>query len=140
MPVKQYAKQVIKNAQTLAEELMGYGYRIVSGGTDNHLLLVDLQNKNITGREAEQLLEKIDISVNRNMIPNDPEKPWIASGIRLGSPAMTTRGLKESEFKEIAKLIDTAIINKNNETKLGSLKEEVHILCGKHPLYPEIDF
>ncbi|MCK4327274.1 MAG: serine hydroxymethyltransferase [Candidatus Diapherotrites archaeon] len=137
---KDYAKQVVANAKVLAGEMMALGYRLVSGGTDNHLMLVDLQEKGVTGREAEQLLEKIDISVNRNMIPNDPQKPWVASGIRLGTPAMTTRGLKESEMKEIARLIDTAIANKGDEAKLASLKEEVHALTGKFPLYPEIDF
>lgn len=137
---KDYAAQVVKNAQALADEMMALGYRLVSGGTDNHLMLVDLKAKDITGRDAEQLLEKIDISVNRNMIPNDPQKPWIASGIRLGTPAMTTRGMKESEMKEIAHLIDSAIANKTDETKLTSLKEEVHAMCAKHPLYPEIDF
>ncbi|MFC2175190.1 serine hydroxymethyltransferase [archaeon] len=137
---KDYAKQIVANAKVLADEMMALGYRIVSGGTDNHLMLVDLQEKGITGREAEQLLEKIDISVNRNMVPNDPQKPWVASGIRLGTPALTTRGLKEAEMTDIAILIDKAIVAKSDEAKLSALKEEVHSLTSKFPLYPEIDF
>ena len=135
---KNYARQIVKNAKALADELMSLGYRLVSGGTDNHLMLVDLRKRGITGREAERLLEGVDISANRNMIPNDPQKPWIASGIRLGTPALTTRGMGESGMREVARLIDSAIAHRDDMKKLESLKGDVHALCGKFPLYPEL--
>ncbi len=135
---KGYASQVVKNAKALADELMSLGYRLVSGGTDNHLMLVDLRKKGITGRDAERLLEGVDISTNRNMVPNDPQKPWIASGIRLGTPALTTRGMRESEMREIARLIDAAIANRGDSKKLAAIRESVHGLCAEFPLYPEL--
>jgi len=131
---KEYAKQVIANAKFLAEELIKRGYRIVSGGTDNHLMVVDMTSKNITGRDAEEVLNKIGISVNRSTIPNDPNPPLKPSGVRLGTPALTTRGMKEKEIVLIAELIDQAIINKDNEAKLAELKMEVKKLCKKFPL------
>jgi len=136
----EYAKQIIKNAKVLADEMQSLGYRLISGGTDNHLMLVDLRAKNITGRDAEQLLEKVDISVNRNMIPNDPQKPYIASGFRLGTPALTTRGFTESDMREVASLIDKAIACRADEGALTSVKAGVHELCSRHPLYPELEF
>jgi glycine hydroxymethyltransferase len=131
---KEYAKQVIANAKFLAEELIKRGYRIISGGTDNHLMVVDMTSKNITGRDAEEVLNKIGISVNRSTIPNDPNPPLKPSGVRLGTPALTTRGMKEKEIVLIAELIDQAIINKDNEAKLAELKMEVKKLCKKFPL------
>ena len=135
---KEYAKKIVKNAKALAARLMEHGFRLVSGGTDTHLVLVDLRPKHITGREAEIILEKVDISVNRNMIPGDPQKPWITSGIRLGTPALTTRGLKENDMEYIADLINKTIIHRDDNETLSHIKEEVHELCKLHPLYPEI--
>ncbi|MDD5528137.1 MAG: serine hydroxymethyltransferase [Patescibacteria group bacterium] len=131
---KEYAKQVVANAKFLAAEFIKRGYRVVSGGTDNHLLVVDMTSKNITGRDAEEVLNKIGISVNRSTIPNDPNPPLKPSGVRFGTPALTTRGMKEKEISLIAELIDRAIMNKEDETKLAELKTEVKKLCKKFPL------
>lgn len=128
---KEYQKQIIKNAKVLAEELMNMGYNLVSGGTDNHLMLVDLTNKNITGKEAEALLDKVGITVNKNAIPYDTQKPNITSGIRIGTPAMTTRGMKEEEMKTIAKLIDMTLSGKDEE----QIAKEVLKLTSRFPLY-----
>jgi glycine hydroxymethyltransferase len=118
----EYQKQVIKNAQHLAKCLTQLGYNILTGGTDNHLILIDLRNKNITGRAAEQLLESVGIVVNRNSIPNDPQKPLITSGLRLGTPALTTRGLLEADFTIIAELIDQ-VLSQNNLKVKTKIKE-----------------
>jgi glycine hydroxymethyltransferase len=131
---KEYAKQVIKNCQCLSDELIKRGYRVISGGTDNHLIVVDMTSKNITGRDAEVALDKIGISINRSTIPNDPNPPFKPSGIRLGTPALTTRGMKEKEIFLIADWIDQAIINRDDEARLAELKKEVKKLCGKFPL------
>ncbi|MGM0508420.1 MAG: serine hydroxymethyltransferase [Fusobacteriota bacterium] len=131
----EYQKQVIKNAKVLAEELENKGLRIVSGGTDNHLMLVDLRAKNITGKEAAEALVKAEITVNKNGIPFDPEKPFVTSGIRIGTPAVTTRGMKEEEMRTIAELIVTVIENVDNKEIINKVKEEVHTLAGKFPLY-----
>ena len=128
-----YQKQVIANAQTFARSMEYLGYRIVTGGTDNHLFVVDLRSKNVTGKAAETALEKAGINVSRSCIPNDPQKPWITSGIRIGTPALTTRGIEE--VQEIAQLIDDVIKNHENEMLLKSIKEQVHIFCGKYPIY-----
>ena len=119
---KEYQKQVIKNAQHLASCLSQLGYNIITGGTDNHLILIDLRNKNITGRSAEQLLESVGIIVNRNSIPNDPQKPLVTSGLRLGTPALTTRGFTETNFTLIAELIDQ-VLTKNNLKVNNKIKE-----------------
>ncbi|MGX6592517.1 serine hydroxymethyltransferase [Cetobacterium ceti] len=132
---KEYQKQVIKNAKTLGEELTHLGLKIVSGGTDNHLLLVDLTNVNITGKEAEEVLEKINITVNKNGIPYDKKSPFVTSGIRLGTPALTTRGMKEKEMKIIGRIIFQGLQYKEDEKKLISLKEEVIKLSKEFPLY-----
>lgn len=133
---KEYQKQVIKNMQAMCDEFIKMGYRIVSGGTDNHLILVDVkQSANITGREAEELLDRIHITVNKNTIPNETEKAMIASGIRIGAPAMTTRGFKEKEFREVAKIIDKAFKNRNDDKKLEELTGEVIKLTSKYPLW-----
>ena len=122
---KEYCHQIIKNAKTLEIELKKYGFNIVTGGTDNHLLLIDTYtNKGVTGKECETLLDKVGITVNKNSIPNDPLPPMTTSGIRIGTPAVTTRGMKEEEMVLIAKYINDAIINKDDESKL----EEIHVL------------
>jgi len=130
----EYSKQVIANAKAMAEELLNREYRIVSGGTDNHLLVVDLGNKEIVGKEAEKALEKIGISVSRSTIPNDPNPPMNPSGIRIGTPAVTTRGMKEEEMKTIVSYIDEAIQNKEDEDRLKKIKEKVKELCLKFPI------
>lgn len=130
---KKYIKQVVKNAKVLAEELKNYGFRLVSGGTDNHLILIDLTNKDITGKEAEKLLENAGITVNKNTIPFDKLGPNVTSGIRIGTPAVTTRGFKEEEMKKIAYFINYVVENRNKD--LSGLKAEVKKLCDKFPIY-----
>lgn len=130
-----YSKQVIKNAQALANSLIGYGFKIVSGGTDNHLLVVDLSNQDISGKEAEKFLEFVGISVSRSTIPNDPNPPMNPSGIRIGTPAVTTRNMKEEEMKIIAQLIDLTIKSKGDEEKLVLIKNKVETLCLEFPIY-----
>ncbi len=135
---KDYAVQVIKNAETLATSLIELDYEIVSGGTDNHLMLVDLTNKGISGKKAEKALELAGITVNKNMVPFDQKSPFVTSGIRVGTPAATTRGMKEEEMKLIAGFIDRAIKNYENEDKLSKIRAEVNELCSRFPLYPDI--
>ena len=133
---KAYQEQVIKNAKALANEMQKLGYRVVSGGTDNHLMLVDVKERhNITGLDAEKLLHKVSITCNKNGLPFDKEKPAYASGIRLGTPAVTTRGFKENEMKMIATWIDSALANKENPEKLAEINKEVIELTKKYPLY-----
>jgi glycine hydroxymethyltransferase len=132
---KEYQKQVIKNTQTLSDTLIKNGFRIVSNGTDNHLILVDVKSASgITGKLAEQVLDSIHITVNKNTIPNDTEKPFITSGIRLGSPAMTTRGFKEKEFVQVGNIISKALMNYDNKKILKELSKEVLELTRKFPL------
>lgn len=130
---KEYAKQVISNCQTLAKELMDKGYHIISGGTDNHLIVVDMASKGITGKKAETILDRVGISVSRSTIPNDPNPPMDPSGVRFGTPAITTRGMKEEEIKRIATWIDSAIVNRENIEFLEKIREEVKELCIKFP-------
>ena len=130
---KEYSRQVIKNASVLAEELKKYGFNLVSGGTDNHLILVDLTNKNITGKAMEKLLDSIGITVNKNTVPFETLSPFVTSGIRIGTPAVTTRGFKEEEMKEIALIIN--LITENPEDGITEAKERVKALCDKYPLY-----
>lgn len=130
---KQYIKQVVKNSKVLAEELIKYGFRLVSGGTDNHLILVDLTNKNITGKEAEKLLESVGITANKNAVPYDKLSPFITSGIRIGTPAATTRGFKEDEMKKIAYFIDYTINHRNDD--LSMIANEIKELCENYPIY-----
>ncbi len=131
----EYSKQIILNAQALVAALINKGYKIVSGGTDNHLLVVNLYDKGLTGKDAEIALESIGISVSRSTIPNDPNPPLNPSGVRLGTPAVTTRGMKEAEMIVLAELIDNALINKDNNEKLLTLKAEVKALCHSFPIY-----
>jgi len=130
----EYSKQIIKNAQAMATEFINRGYKIVSGGTDNHLMVIDLSPKGLVGKEAEKVLEKIGISISRSTIPNDPNPPMNPSGVRIGTPAVTTRGLKENEMKMIVEYIDAALQNKEDEEKLGALKLKVKELCEKFPI------
>lgn len=131
-----YAKQIVKNAQALAEELMQNGLRLVTDGTDNHLMLVDtVKSKNLTGIESEHALEKAGIYCNKNTIPFDPRKPWDPSGIRLGTPTLTTRGMKESEMKAVAQFIVTALNHAKDETKLKTLHENVKTFCQEFAFY-----
>ncbi|MBU1096327.1 MAG: serine hydroxymethyltransferase [Bacteroidetes bacterium] len=133
-----YAKQVIKNAKQLSNKLSEYEFKIISGGTDNHLMLLDLSNKNISGKKAEKALEIAGITVNKNMIPFDTKSPFVTSGIRIGTPAVTTRGMKENEMDIIAGLINKAVENNENEDILNSVKKDVNELCSKFPLYKEL--
>ena len=130
----QYAKQIILNAKAMAEEFIKRGYRIVSGGTDNHLMVVDLSSKGLAGKEAEQVWEKIGISISRSTIPNDPNPPMNPSGVRIGTPAVTTRGFKELESRLIVEFMDEALMNKENEEKLKELKEKIKNLCNQFPI------
>jgi len=130
----EYAKQIILNAKAMAGEFIKRGYRIVSGGTDNHLMVVDLSGKGLAGKEAETTWEKIGISVSRSTIPNDPNPPMNPSGVRIGTPAVTTRGFKENESRLIVEFMDEALINKDNEEKLSELKEKVKELCNQFPI------
>lgn len=133
---KEYQKQVVKNAKVLAEVLNAGGLRVVSGGTDNHMVLIDVKaNKNLTGVQVEKALGKAGITVNKNGIPYDTEKPMVTSGIRIGSPAMTTRGMKEEEMKQIANFILQVVDNINDDKKLIEIREQVKELCLKFPLY-----
>ena len=136
---KDYAGQIIKNAKTLASKLKGYGFEIISGGTDNHLMLINVNNKNITGKEAENSLGAAGITVNKNMIPFDIRSPFVTSGIRVGTPAVTTRGMKEKEMEIIAEFINKAINNSGNEKVLSEIKEDVKNLCLAFPLYSELN-
>jgi len=131
---KAYAQQVLDNAQKLAQELLKKDYILVTGGTDSHLLLIDLTNKNTSGKEAEKALGKAGITVNKNTIPFDPRSPFDPSGVRLGTPALTTRGMKENEMVQIAEWIDQAIKNKDDDKKLSALREEVKKLAVQFPL------
>ncbi|WFA09839.1 serine hydroxymethyltransferase [Tissierella sp. Yu-01] len=129
---KEYQKQTINNAKALAEGLANNGFRLVSGGTDNHLILIDVKTKGLTGKKAEELLNEIGVAVNKNTIPNETESPFITSGIRIGTPAMTTRGMKEEEMREIAEII-TLALDEGNEREV--IKERVYALCDRFPLY-----
>lgn len=136
---QQYCEQIIKNAKTLEHEFKQKNYTICFGGTDNHLLLLDLTNKNITGKQAQEALDLAGITVNKNAIPDDPRGPMDPSGIRLGTPALTTRGMKENEMHQIAELIDQVITNYENAEKLSQIKNQVIELTNKFPLYPELN-
>ncbi len=134
---KDYCHQVIKNAKALGEALVSYNFDLVSGGTDNHLVLVDLHNKNISGKKAEQVLESIGITSNKNMVPFDDRSPFVTSGIRLGTPALTSRGLKEDDMKSIADIINKVINNPENEDNLKAARKDVDVLIKKYPLYED---
>lgn len=130
---KVYQQQVLANSKKLAEELINNGFRLLSGGTDNHLMLVDLRNMGLTGKEMQHRLDDVYITVNKNTIPGDPQSPFVTSGVRIGTPAVTTRGMKESEMTEIAELIKAAAVD--YEVKRDYIREKVKALCGKYPIY-----
>jgi len=132
---KTYIRRVLDNAQCFAEEFKSKGYELISGGTDTHLVLIDLQNKNISGKAAEIALDEAGITVNKNMIPFDPKSPFVTSGIRIGSPAMTTRGMGVDEVKIIVDLIDQVILNHDNKDKIQSVKKHVNELCSSFRIY-----
>lgn len=136
----EYQKQIVKNAKALADALLKRGYRLITGGTDNHLLSVDLRSKNITGKEAETLLDLVDITTNKEAIPFDPLPPTQTSGLRLGTPALTTRGMREEDMDVIAELIDKAITNKSDEKILLKVKEEVNELTSRFQLYKNLSY
>ena len=131
----EYILQVTKNAQALAQAMMNRGYEIISGGTDNHLMLIDLRNKNITGKEAENTLVRADITCNKNMVPFDDKSPFTTSGIRLGTAAVTTRGLKEADMETISDLIDEVLMNKDNDEIIASVRDKVNELMEERPLF-----
>ena len=136
---KDYAGQIIKNAETLAKELMNFNFNIISNGTDNHLMLIDLTNKSITGKQAENALGEAGITVNKNMVPFDERSPFVTSGIRVGTPAATTRGMKEGEMKKIAEFINRVINNADDKKILNDVKADVKKLCSEFPLYPGLN-
>ena len=135
---KVYQKQVVKNAQEVAAGLAQKGYRIVSGGTDNHLMLVDLTSKNISGKQASDVLEEVNITVNKNLIPYDKQSPAVTSGIRIGTPAVTTRGMKEPQMRQIADFIDQAVAVRDDAFAKSGIREQVKELAKQFPLYPEL--
>ena len=132
---KTYCKQVIKNAQIMAQCFVDLGYHVISNGTDNHSMLIDLRSKNITGKEAENTLVKADITVNKNMVPFDDRSPFVTSGIRVGTAAITTRGLKETDIPNIVSLMNEVMTNKDDEALIGSVKTKVNELMSKYPLF-----
>jgi len=136
---KEYQRQIVKNSQTFATEMASLGYRIVTGGTDNHLFLVDLRPKKASGKEASEVLDKVCITVNKNLIPFDPEKPTVTSGIRIGTPVVTSRGMKEAQMKSIAQLIDRAIVNRAIEDDLAKVRTEVEKLTKQFPIYTDLN-
>lgn len=133
---KEYAKQIIANCQALAEGLITEGFRLVSGGTDNHLLLVDVRGQKMTGKTAEHLLDEVGVTCNKNTIPFDPESPFVTSGIRLGTAAVTTRGFKEADMKEVAAVIGLVLNNPEDAEKQAEAAQRVAALCAKYPMYP----
>lgn len=135
---KEYQENVVKNAKAFAAALKAEGFRLVSGGTDNHLVLVDVRNKNLTGKIAEHLLDNVGITCNKNTIPFDPASPFVTSGIRLGTPAATTRGFKEADFKEVAAIMALVLNAPEDESKQAEAAQRVAALCAKYPLYPNI--
>ena len=135
---KEYQENIVKNAHAFAEGLLAEGFRLVSGGTDNHLILVDVRNKNLTGKEAEHLLDAVGITCNKNTIPFDPASPFVTSGIRLGTPAATTRGFKEEDFREVAAIMALVLNNPTDEAKHAEAAKRVAALCAKYPMYPNI--
>ncbi len=133
-----YAKQIQSNAQAMATAFVERGYNIISGGTENHLMLIDLRNKNLTGKKAQETLDKAAITVNKNAVPFDDKSPFVTSGIRIGVPAVTTRGMKESDMDKVVELIDRVLMNTDKENIINEVRKEVHRLMQQYPLYPEL--
>jgi glycine hydroxymethyltransferase len=134
----QYARQVQSNAQAMAQAFVSKGYHIISGGTENHLMLIDLRNKNLTGKKAQETLDRAHITLNKNAVPYDDKSPFVTSGIRVGVPAITTRGMKEAEMGKVVDLIDEVLMNIDNETTINRVAQDVHKLMADFPLYPEL--
>ena len=136
---KDYAAQIVKNAAALAEALATRGFRLVSGGTDNHLLLLDLRpfDEDLTGKEAQAVLDEAGITLNKNTIPNDPRSPFVTSGVRIGTPAVTTQGMKEAEMDVIADLISRTLKHRNDDAAVAALRKEVADLCSRFTPYPD---
>ncbi|MGB3092989.1 MAG: serine hydroxymethyltransferase, partial [Candidatus Zixiibacteriota bacterium] len=132
---KEYQHQIVRNARALAAGMADRGYHVVSGGTDTHLMLISLIERNLTGKAVEEALEKAGITVNKNTVPFDPQKPFVTSGIRMGTPALTTRGMKEPEMKEIAALIDKVVSSFGDEEVYAQVKQDILTLCQRFPLY-----
>ena len=132
---KKYIQDVIDNAKLMSKTIMSRGIDVVTGGTENHIILVDLRSKNITGKDLEKALGSVNITVNKNSVPNDPKSPFVTSGIRLGTPAITTRGFKAKEVELISNWICDVILNMDDETKLNEIKSKVNDLCSKYPVY-----
>ena len=137
---KEYAAQIVKNAVALADGLLAAGFELVSGGTDNHLMLVDLRNRPFSGKRAADRLEEAGIIVNRNTIPNDPRSPFVTSGLRPGSPALTTRGMGESEMRQIAEWMSAAVKKSTGEKGRAAIRAEVKELCARFPIYPDMSY
>jgi glycine hydroxymethyltransferase len=135
---KTYCEQILKNAKTLAKELINEGFELVTGGTDNHLMLIDLTNMKVSGKQAEIALDEVGITLNKNMVPNDPRSPMDPSGIRLGTPAMTTRGMKDDEMKLIGQAISKVIKNIDNEEIKKEVKSQVQELTSQYPIYESL--
>jgi glycine hydroxymethyltransferase len=133
-----YAKQVVSNAQAAAKALVSRGYNLISGGTDNHLMLIDLRNKNITGKKAQETLDKAHITLNKNAVPFDDKSPFVTSGIRIGVPAVTTRGMKEADMETVIEMIDKVLMNADDEKVIANVKEQVNAFMTRFPLYPEL--
>ena len=133
-----YQQQVVRNSQALGAALINHGYKLVSGGSDNHLLLVDMINKEITGKDAEEILESAGLTVNKNAIPFDTQSRFVTGGIRIGTPAVTSRGLKESEMKQVADWMNRAILNNSDEQEISRIRSEVRELCDRFPIYPDL--
>ncbi len=135
---KKYAEQIIKNAKALSNKLTAHGFKIISGGTDNHLMLIDLRNKNMTGKAAQEMLDLVGITVNKNAVPFDDKSPLITSGIRIGTPALTTRGMTEKDMEKIADMINDVISNPTDDNIKKNVSERIDELTSEHPLYPEL--
>ena len=135
---KTYSEQVIKNAKAMADKLSSFGFKVISGGTDNHLMLIDLRNKNMTGKQAQEMLDEVGITCNKNAVPFDDKSPLITSGIRLGTPALTTRGMNETDMEKVAEMINDVISNPESEDVKNSVRKKIDDLTSEHPLYPEL--
>ena len=135
---KSYGQQVISNAQAMAKSFVNRGYNLISGGTDNHLMLIDLRNKNLTGKKAQETLDKAHITLNKNAVPFDDKSPFVTSGIRVGVPAVTTRGMKESHMETVVEMIDKILMNADDEKMIASVRADVKDFMKQFPLYPEL--
>lgn len=135
---KGYGQQVIANAQAMAKSFVAKGYELISDGTDNHLMLIDLRNKNLTGKKAQETLDKAHITLNKNAVPFDDKSPFVTSGIRVGVPAVTTRGMKETHMETVVNMIDKVLMHADDESVLASVKTEVREFMQQFPLYPEL--